>query len=166
MTRAAPLPGVLILTTTPPLYLPSLLLASHIRHPLKESYPSLLAEQWAAHLASHGIETAASSAEPTVWLKGVPSIKPLEQDDEEEATSQHAEDSEEEADDDHEDEDGNVWRGLNNNGKVTAQSISQKDSSIDPGTAVANLTVGQVTYLAPVPPGSEYEIGGATFAAC
>jgi hypothetical protein len=162
MTRAAPLPGVVILTTTPPLHLPTLLLASHIKHPLKESYPALITEQWAAHLAHHGIEAAASSAEPVIWLKGVPSFSRASQA-EDDASDTDEEDSQDDEDDDsdddepgedQEDADGNVWRGLKKDMASEKRAKTMMPANAR-GTAIANLTIGQVTYLAPIPSGSE-----------
>ncbi|CAO1630040.1 unnamed protein product [Sympodiomycopsis kandeliae] len=161
--QVAPIPGVLILTTAPPLYIPTLLLASHIRHPLKETYPRLLAEQWVSHLSQQGIESKPALSEPVIWLKGVPSFpQSLGDDDDpeedagsEESDTQNGRDS---VSPDGQDSDGNVWRGLKEQDRRQEEAVlaAAKDpaTSLDQGTSVANLTVGQVTYLAPVPSGT------------
>lgn len=156
MTRAAPLPGVLIFTTTPPLYLPTLLLSSHIRHPLKESYPSLLAEHWANHLAQHGIDATPALSDPIVWLKSVPSF-PNQQDDDTDAEGSDGDgDAADESEEDEFDQDGNVWRGVRRSEAAAGNGVSHRaPTSVNEGQVVANVTIGQVTYLAPVPPGSE-----------
>lgn len=160
--QLAPLPGVLILTTAPPLYIPTLLLSSHIRHPLRETYPRLLAEQWVSHLTQRGIETSAESSEPVVWLKSVPAFSTGGVDDSEgddDARSKPSSSSSEDGESPDElDSDGNVWRGMRHvrsarNGE-SDETVSPPLSSLDKGTSVANLTIGQVTYLAPVPDGT------------
>lgn len=160
--QLAPLPGVLVLTTAPPLYIPTLLLSSHIRHPLKETYPRLLTEQWLAYLSSRGCETSAHLCEPVVWLKGVPpfpTISQLEQDSDQQddPRDDDASDHSLASSPDQRDEDGNVWRGMRHTARRpqndSAPGIGPSD--LDQGTSIANLTIGQVTYLAPIPPGSE-----------
>ncbi|CAO1619300.1 unnamed protein product [Parajaminaea phylloscopi] len=166
MVQAAPLPGVIILATTPPLFLPSLLLSSHIRHPLKDVYPKLVAEQWSGHLARLGIEADAAAADPIVWLEGLPeltigNLTSGHHESDDDSTDTRSDDSS--AGDlggsedgvssvlpsDDEDRDGNVWRGA----KRVPRTMKHKRRSPPEGSVFANLTIGQVTYLAPVPSG-------------
>lgn len=160
MAQAAPLPGIIILTTTPPLYLPSLLLSSHIRHPLKDVYPKLVAEHWSSYLADLSIEADASQAVPVVWLKGVPDFSDRAQSAQGDGESESGSDGESEIESDsncpgadRDDGDGNIWRSAHQ--RDLQQENQTKDWQLDraEGTAFANLTVGQVTYLSPVPAG-------------
>lgn len=110
-----------------------------------------------------------------MWLKGVPYFSRASQADEDasDTDEEDSQDDQEEAEeedsdaqpgDDQEDEDGNVWRGLKKDMKSerTAKAMIPANAR---GTAVANLTIGQVTYLAPIPLGSELGAGIQTDAA-
>lgn len=155
---AAPLPGVLVLTTTPPLHCPSLLLSSHIRHPLKQQYPQLVATQWSSYLAKKGLQPCPQRADPVVWLKDLPSFPPQDFYDDEgdtdvsdgQSNDGTGEDDDDDDSEDKEDHEGNIWRG--STAKHHRGSSSRSDEATT-GTAIANLTVGQVTYLAPIPQG-------------
>lgn len=156
--RAAPLPGVLILTTTPPLYSPTLLLASHIRHPLKEHFTALVAEQWLAHLVRHSIEATPSLSEPVVYLKGVPAFSSRSGEEGDGDSDSSDDEQDERSLSDHADDDGNIWRGTSDSGAGRNHASSSRQQPSLPserGTLVANLSIGQVTYLAPVPEGTD-----------
>lgn len=154
-----PLPGVLILTTTPPLYLPTLLLSTKIRHPLGETFPKLITEQWINHLTSLGIEADAGRADPVVHLASVPSFPPFsggrgEEAEEGEGSDSGQDDASSEFEE-HEDDEGNVWRGAI--ASTHDRGLSTRNGPTpDGGSLVANVTFGQVTYLAPVPDGGEF----------
>lgn len=158
---AAPLPGVLILTTTPPLHIPSLLLSSHIRHPLKQQYPQLVASQWSAYLAKRSLQPSPQRADPVVWLKDLPCFPPQGSYDDEDTETDVSEDSHgddegssDQGSDDAEDDEGNIWRGSSTKpNRIGGSPAARANNDDDKGTALANLTVGQVTYLAPIPPG-------------